>query len=46
MNRYVSGHEEWAIGKIAPIITFEITMRRFSDESPEQILLNRSEAEL
>jgi asparagine synthase (glutamine-hydrolysing) len=27
MARHLSGHEEWTIGKIAPLITFEMMMR-------------------
>jgi asparagine synthase (glutamine-hydrolysing) len=31
MQRHVSGLEEWTIGKIAPIITYELMLRRFYD---------------
>jgi asparagine synthase (glutamine-hydrolysing) len=31
MNRHLSGFEQWTIGKIAPIITFEMMMRRYFD---------------
>jgi asparagine synthase (glutamine-hydrolysing) len=31
MERHQSGLEEWTIGKIAPIITFEMQLRRFFD---------------
>jgi asparagine synthase (glutamine-hydrolysing) len=34
MGRHLSGFEEWTIGKIAPIITYEMMLRRFYDESP------------
>jgi asparagine synthase (glutamine-hydrolysing) len=34
MDRHLAGHEEWTIGKIAPIITFEMMLRRYFDESP------------
>jgi asparagine synthase (glutamine-hydrolysing) len=44
MDRHLAGHEQWTIGKIAPIITFEMMMRRFFDESPEPLSLNRGEA--
>jgi asparagine synthase (glutamine-hydrolysing) len=33
VDRHLSGREEWTIGKIAPLITFEMMMRRFFDES-------------
>jgi asparagine synthase (glutamine-hydrolysing) len=29
MNRHLSGLEQWTIGKIAPIITYEMMLRRF-----------------
>jgi asparagine synthase (glutamine-hydrolysing) len=31
MNRHLSGLEEWTIGKIAPIMTYELMLRRFCD---------------
>ncbi|MBN1217554.1 MAG: hypothetical protein JXM69_01385 [Anaerolineae bacterium] len=31
MNRHLSGLEEWTIGKIAPVITYEMMLRRFYD---------------
>ena len=31
MERHLSGREEWTIGKIAPIITYEMMLRRFYD---------------
>ncbi len=31
MRRHLSGLEEWTIGKIAPIITYEMMLRRFYD---------------
>ena len=31
MGRHLSGLEEWTIGKIAPIITYEMMLRRFCD---------------
>jgi asparagine synthase (glutamine-hydrolysing) len=31
MNRHLSGMEEWTIGKIAPILTYEMMLRRFYD---------------
>ena len=31
MDRHLSGLEEWTIGKIAPIITYEMMLRRFYD---------------
>jgi asparagine synthase (glutamine-hydrolysing) len=33
MDRHLSGQEEWTIGKIAPIITFEMMLREFYDTS-------------
>lgn len=33
-DRHMSGREQWTIGKIAPIITFEMMMRAFFDETP------------
>lgn len=33
MDRHMSGREEWTIGKIAPIISFELMMRLLFDES-------------
>jgi asparagine synthase (glutamine-hydrolysing) len=31
MNRHLANHEEWTIGKIAPLITFELMMREYFD---------------
>jgi asparagine synthase (glutamine-hydrolysing) len=31
MDRHLSGLEQWTIGKIAPIMTFEMMLRRFYD---------------
>jgi asparagine synthase (glutamine-hydrolysing) len=31
MDRHLSGREEWTIGKIAPLITYEMMLRRFYD---------------
>ncbi|UCC65209.1 MAG: hypothetical protein JSV36_09310 [Anaerolineae bacterium] len=31
MSRHLSGLEQWTIGKIAPIMTFEMMLRRFYD---------------
>lgn len=31
VDRHLSGEEEWTIGKIAPIITYEMMLRRFYD---------------
>lgn len=31
MQRHLSGYEEWTIGKIAPLITFEMMMRQYFD---------------
>jgi len=31
MQRHLSGMEEWTIGKIAPLITYEMMLRRFCD---------------
>lgn len=31
MDRHLSGREEWTIGKIAPIITYEMMLRRLYD---------------
>lgn len=33
MDRHLSGREEWTIGKIAPIVTYEMMLRRFFDPS-------------
>jgi asparagine synthase (glutamine-hydrolysing) len=33
IRRHLSGLEEWTIGKIAPLITFEMMMRRFFDDN-------------
>jgi len=41
-ERHMSGHEVHTIGKIAPIMTYEMMLRRFFDESPEYISSNRS----
>jgi len=29
--RHMSGREQWTIGKIAPLITFEMMMRKYFD---------------
>lgn len=34
LNRHLSGQEEWTIGKIAPLMTFEMVMRKFFDRVP------------
>lgn len=35
-NRHLSGYEQWTIGKVAPLITFELMLRYlFDDESVE-----------
>jgi asparagine synthase (glutamine-hydrolysing) len=31
MDRHLAGREQWTIGKIAPLITFEMMLRRFYD---------------
>jgi hypothetical protein len=31
MDRHLSGLEEWTIGKIAPMMTYEMMLRRFYD---------------
>ena len=31
MARHLSGLEEWTIGKIAPVMTYEMMLRRFYD---------------
>jgi asparagine synthase (glutamine-hydrolysing) len=31
MKRHMDGREEWTIGKIAPLITFEMVMRQYFD---------------
>jgi asparagine synthase (glutamine-hydrolysing) len=31
MDRHLSGLEEWTIGKIAPVMTYEMMLRRFHD---------------
>ena len=31
MDRHLAGHEQWTIGKIAPIMTYEMMLRRFYD---------------
>jgi asparagine synthase (glutamine-hydrolysing) len=41
-ERHMSGREVHTIGKIAPIMTYEMMLRRFFDESPEYISPNRS----
>ncbi|GAB4524208.1 MAG: hypothetical protein Fur0018_07560 [Anaerolineales bacterium] len=33
-NRHMSGKELWTIGKIAPLITLEMTLRTFFDDEP------------
>ena len=33
MDRHLSGLEEWTIGKIAPIITYEMMLRRFYESA-------------
>jgi asparagine synthase (glutamine-hydrolysing) len=33
-DRHMAGHEIWTIGKIAPLITFEMMMRRYFDVAP------------
>jgi asparagine synthase (glutamine-hydrolysing) len=33
MDRHLSGFEEWTIGKIAPLITYELMLRRFYDSN-------------
>jgi asparagine synthase (glutamine-hydrolysing) len=35
MDRHLAGHEQWILGKIAPIITFEMLLRRFLDGPAE-----------
>jgi asparagine synthase (glutamine-hydrolysing) len=32
MDRHLSGLEQWTIGKIAPIVTYEMMLRRFYDQ--------------
>lgn len=32
MDRHLSGREEWTVGKIAPLITYEMMLRRFVDK--------------
>ncbi|MDM8528606.1 asparagine synthase-related protein [Anaerolineales bacterium HSG24] len=32
--RHVAGHQEWTIGKVAHLITFEMMLRNFYDETP------------
>jgi asparagine synthase (glutamine-hydrolysing) len=34
-DRHLSGHELWTIGKIAPLITLEMLLRRFFDEASD-----------
>jgi hypothetical protein len=31
MDRHMAGHENWIMGKIAPLITFEMVMRAYFD---------------
>jgi asparagine synthase (glutamine-hydrolysing) len=31
LDRHMAGHEEWTIGKLAPLISFELVMREFFD---------------
>lgn len=31
LARHISGREEWTIGKIAPLISFELMMRKYFD---------------
>jgi asparagine synthase (glutamine-hydrolysing) len=38
MDRHVAGHELHTIGKIAPIMTFEMVMRRFFDTPADSML--------
>jgi asparagine synthase (glutamine-hydrolysing) len=33
LDRHLSGSEEWTVGKIAPIITYELMLRRFYDSN-------------
>jgi asparagine synthase (glutamine-hydrolysing) len=33
--RHLSGHELWTIGKIAPVISFELMLRQLQDETPK-----------
>lgn len=37
MARHVTGQEQWTIGKIAPLMTYEMMLRRFYD-SPEGVV--------
>jgi hypothetical protein len=30
-DRHLAGHEPWTLGKIAPLITFELMMRSLFD---------------
>jgi asparagine synthase (glutamine-hydrolysing) len=32
MNRHLAGKEEWTVGKIAPLITYEMVMREYFDQ--------------
>ncbi|MDM8532217.1 asparagine synthase-related protein [Anaerolineales bacterium HSG25] len=34
MARHIAGHQEWTIGKISHLITFEMMLRNFYDENP------------
>ena len=31
LDRHLAGHEQWTIGKIAPIMTFEMMLRKYYD---------------
>jgi len=31
MNRHLAKHEAWVLGKISPLITFEMAMRELFD---------------
>ncbi|HSL87308.1 MAG TPA: hypothetical protein VK861_10275, partial [Bacteroidales bacterium] len=35
-NRHQSGHEEWTIGKVAPLITFEMMLRYLLEDDSEE----------
>jgi asparagine synthase (glutamine-hydrolysing) len=35
-NRHQSGYEEWTIGKVAPLITFEMMLRYLLDDDSEE----------
>ncbi len=32
MDRHLAGHEPWTVGKVAPLITYEMVMRAYFDE--------------